>query len=117
MAEYEHVETASGNGEVLSGEHNISSVTYIIGITQEIVNYNTAELVHRMYGPVIVKGLIVIDEGERELADGTEYMLKLDDGRRLNFIVSSGDRTNTALSLDTYGTIFLPGPRYLFLSL
>ena len=92
MAEYEHVETASGNGEVYSGENKISSVSYVIEVKQEIVNYNTAELVHRMYGPVIVNGLIVVSEGERDLAEGMEYLLKLDDGRRLNFLVSSGDR-------------------------
>lgn len=41
---------------------------------------------------MIVNGLIEVVEGERDLAKGSEYRLKLDDGRRLNFLVSSGDR-------------------------
>jgi hypothetical protein len=92
LAEYEHVETATGDGEVFSGECLIASVTYMIEVKQEIVNYKTAELIHRMYGPIIVNGLIVVAEGERDLAEGVRYLLKLDDGRRLNFLISSGDR-------------------------
>ena len=97
----ELIERLSGNGQVFRDEQKIAEVNYVIEITQEYLTISSLEGESEVEERKRIDGQITVVEGERNLTSGEIFSLKLEDGRKWNFVATSGDpvtRTYSAVN-------------------
>jgi hypothetical protein len=82
------LESLKGLGEVYKDEKNIASVHYTISVSQEMLIINNTQEVP---GIKRIDGEVAVFEGQRNLIDGNEMTLLLDDGRKWKFLAKSGN--------------------------
>lgn len=80
------LETLEGTGKVLRNDVPIATVQYFITIHQEMLHVDPDILP----GLQIIAGRLVVSDGERDLVNGDEMVLTLQDGRRARFIANEG---------------------------
>lgn len=90
------LETLKGRGDVLLVGRPISTVLYTINVRQELVrdggNYSA--------GPQFVDGVILVIDGERNLLNGKELLLRLENGRKAGFLAHQGDLVSGTFRID-----------------
>jgi hypothetical protein len=105
MTDREHVviETPSGEGDLYKGAERQGRVAYQLMIEQEFLFPRAMGKVDRVPGLQRITGNIEILEGERYIELGTEFILHLEDGRKLECFVLDGDEFSGIYSIAPTG--------------
>jgi len=96
------LESPNGIGTVYKDNRTIATVYYSLQVEQEIIVSKSFTHTEEIPGQKRITGQITVDEGERDLMDGSVLVLQLADGRRWHFVTISGNpisgkyRANTA---------------------
>jgi len=88
---YKFLENPSGVGEVYEGNEKIAKVSYNLDVTQEIHIAETLKETSEIEGLKSMTGSISVLEGSKDLWGKDKLVLHMEDGRKIDFFVRSGD--------------------------
>jgi hypothetical protein len=77
------IESLKGNGKVYKGGISISDVHYTLSVWQEYYD--------DIPGQKEINGVITVMRGQKDISDGSVYILKLADERKWQFFARSGN--------------------------
>jgi hypothetical protein len=87
----QNVETPNGSGKVFKNDIEVATVRYSLRVIQEILISKSFAETSEVEGLQEITGNISVIDGERDLMGDSPYILHLADGRKWEFLATSGN--------------------------